>query len=98
MTGASLSKFQVRLLALLADTEDRPKGTDLSWQLREYYDRSISPSQLYPNLDELVDLGMVEKGNHDGRTNAYQLTDHGYETLESEVSWLTERISGERCE
>jgi DNA-binding PadR family transcriptional regulator len=67
----------------------------LSWRLREYYDRSISPSQLYPNLDELVGLGMVEKGNHDGRTNAYRLTDHGYKALESEVAWLRERFAPE---
>jgi Fe2+ or Zn2+ uptake regulation protein len=83
MTGVSLSKFQVRLLALLADSVRRPKGTDQSWRLREYYDRSISPSQLYPKLDELIDLGMIEKGNHDGRTIAYR---------------LTERISGDTCE
>jgi len=35
---------------------------DIRLSLEEYYDKPVNHGQLYPNLDDLVDAGFVEKG------------------------------------
>jgi DNA-binding PadR family transcriptional regulator len=37
----------------------------------------------YPNLDALVDKGLVEKSEVDGHTNAYTLTDRAVRELKA---------------
>lgn len=90
--GASLSKFELRVLALLASHDDAPKGVTLKRELRSYYGKDINHGQLYPNLDDLVEAGYVEKGQKDRRTNAYSLTDEGRAVLLSEIRWLASQV------
>lgn len=87
---ADLSKFQLRILAVLADAENAPKGVTVKRRLHSYYDAEVNHGRLYPNLDELVRAGLVTKGAKDQRTNAYGLTDAGSDALAAEVAWLTE--------
>lgn len=92
--GAPLSKFKLRILALLASHDDAPKGVTLKRELRSYYGRDVNHGQLYQNLNELVDDGYVAKGAKVKRTNAYSLTHEGREVLASEISWLLEQVPG----
>lgn len=89
-----LTKFQLRILALLAAANGAPKGVTVMERLREYYGDDINRGRLYPNLNELAAMGLVEKGSKDRRTNAYALTEAGVEALRSEVAWLVERTPG----
>lgn len=43
--------------------------------------------RLYPNLDDLVSVGYVEKGQIDDRTNSYSITDEGLEMIEERLEW-----------
>lgn len=92
--GANRSKFELRILALLASHDDDPKGVTLKRELRSYYGKDINHGQLYPNLDELVEDGLVAKGSKDRRTNAYSLTPEGRAVLSEEISWLTSHVDG----
>jgi len=88
---ADLSKFQLRILAVLAADGGAPKGLAIKERLKEYYDAEVNHGQLYPNLDDLVNAGLVEKGTKDRRTNAYGISDTGRDALQTEVAWLVAR-------
>ena len=92
--GANYSKFELRILALLASHDDDPKGVTLKRELRSYYGKDINHGQLYPNLNGLVEDGLVAKGSKDKRTNAYSLTPEGRAVLSEEISWLTSHVDG----
>ena len=66
-------------------------GLDVKASLEEYYEGQIHHGRLYPNLDELVDKGLIEKGKMDDRTNAYSLTDRGRRELDARREWENER-------
>lgn len=68
MTG-----FQRDVLDAIAGL-DEPHGTALKDELEEYYGKEIHYGRLYPNLDRLVDKGLVNKGKKDERTNVYNIT------------------------
>ena len=42
---------------------------------------------LYPNLDTLVQKGLVKKGDKDCRANAYTVTKRGQRVLEARRDW-----------
>jgi transcriptional regulator, PadR family len=48
---------------------------------------------LYPNLDELVSEGLVEKSELDKRTNLYELTTEGQQTVSSRVEWILSKYA-----
>lgn len=39
------------------------------------------------HLDTLVDKGLVKKGQHDKRTNAYELTERGRREIQARREW-----------
>lgn len=81
-----LTAFQRDLLYVLAGM-DEPNGVAIKTELEEYYKGEIHYGRLYPDLDSLVDKELVEKGHHDKRTNAYELTDDGHHELEAHREW-----------
>ena len=81
-----LTGFQRDLLYVLAGLET-PKGLAIKDELEKYYESEINHGRLYPNLDELVDKGLVEKGQIDKRTNAYSLTRRGERELTARREW-----------
>jgi len=89
-----LSKFKLRILAVLAETDSAPSGQEVKDALEQYYDANVNHGRLYPNLDELVEWGLVAKGAKDRRTNSYDLTDDGRDLLRAEVVWLVDRTQG----
>jgi hypothetical protein len=75
-----LSAFQRDLLRAIS-TKVEPHGLALKEALAEFHREEIHHGRLYPNLDELVDDGLVEKGELDARTNSYELTAWGETVL-----------------
>ena len=70
-----LTAFQQNILVILA--EEARYGLAIKRELEEYYGEEVNHGRLYPNLDDLVEMGLVEKSELDKRTNQYALTDAG---------------------
>ncbi|MFB6353886.1 MAG: PadR family transcriptional regulator [Halobacteriales archaeon] len=85
-----LTGFQRDLLYVIAGLEN-PKGLAIKRELDEYYPSDINHGRLYPNLDQLVEQGLVEKGQKDDRTNEYTITERGLEAIEDRRAWEDER-------
>lgn len=81
-----LTAFQRDILFAIAKL-DEPKGLDVKDYLETYYADEIRHGRLYPNLDALVEKSLVNKGQHDQRTNKYTLTEDGEEELRNRVEW-----------
>ena len=81
-----LTGFQRDLLYVVAGL-DEPHGLAIKDELEEYYESEIHHGRLYPNLDELVEKGLVDKGEIDQRTNYYALTKRGNRELDARREW-----------
>ncbi|PSQ27531.1 PadR family transcriptional regulator [Halobacteriales archaeon QS_9_68_17] len=81
-----LTGFQRDLLTVIAGLDD-PHGLAIKEELETYYETEIHHGRLYPNLDTLVDKGLVEKGELDRRTNYYALTQRGKREIEARRDW-----------
>jgi DNA-binding PadR family transcriptional regulator len=86
-----LSGFQRDLLYVIAGF-DRPNGLTINAELESYYESEVNHGRLYPNLDELVEKGLIEKGSKDRRTNYYTLTDRGRREIQDRREWENGRI------
>ena len=53
----------------------------------------MNHGRLYPNLDELVEKGLVEKGQKDRRTNVYHLTQRGDRELSARQEWESQYVT-----
>ncbi|KYH24676.1 transcriptional regulator PadR-like family protein [Halalkalicoccus paucihalophilus] len=87
-----LTGFQRDLLYVVSGLTE-PHGLAVKEALEEYYGTEIHHGRLYPNLDTLVDKGLVAKGEIDKRTNSYSLTDRGRRVLEARQNWEAQYIS-----
>jgi len=81
-----LTGFQRDLLYVLAGL-DSPHGLAVKDELETYYGGEINHGRLYPNLDTLVEKGLVQKGKRDERTNTYELTRRGRMEIEDRRAW-----------
>jgi len=86
-----LTGFQRDLLYVVAGLE-KPHGLAIKEELEEYYENEIHHGRLYPNLDTLVEKGLVEKGEIDQRTNSYTLTRRGRREIEARREWESEYV------
>ncbi|APX00210.1 PadR family transcriptional regulator (plasmid) [Halobiforma lacisalsi AJ5] len=86
-----LTGFQRDLLYTIAG-QDEPHGLALKEELEDYYEGEIHHGRLYPNLDTLVDKGLVEKGQADRRTNIYMVTRRGRRELEARREWENQYV------
>ena len=91
-----LTGFQRDLLYVVAG-RDEPYGLAIKEELEDYYEKEIHQGRLYPNLDTLVDKGLVEKGQRDRRTNYYSLTRRGHREIEARQDWEAQS-TGEEAE
>ncbi|WP_196808387.1 MULTISPECIES: PadR family transcriptional regulator [unclassified Natrinema] len=87
-----MTKFQTRILEILA--EDSRYGLAIKSELEDYYGVDVNHGRLYPNLDELCDLELVEKSKLDKRTNNYAITETARAFLEDDLGWQDERVNG----
>jgi DNA-binding PadR family transcriptional regulator len=91
-----LTGFQRDLLWTILDLQSDPAteqtyGLALKEELERQYENEIFHGRLYPNLDELVEEGLVEKQELDRRTNEYRLTGAGRALLE-DVAGRRDRV------
>lgn len=71
-----LTAFQRDLLFVLASI-DEPIGLRVADAMEALYRKPINHGQLYPNLDELDEMGLIDKVARDKRTNEYNITRRG---------------------
>ena len=81
-----LTGFQRDLLFVI-DGLHEPHGLAVKEELEEYYEKEIHHGRLYPNLDTVVDKGLVNKGQQDRRTNYYTITARGDRVLDDRREW-----------
>lgn len=89
-----LTGFQRDVLYVISGM-DEPKGLAIKAELDEYYGSDINHGRLYPNLDALVEKGLVEKGQIDDRTNSYKLTARGEREIEAREEWEESYLEAE---
>lgn len=90
-TARELNAFQRNVLTILAD--EARYGLAIKRELEEYYGSEINHGRLYPNLDDLVSMGLVMKSELDKRTHQYALTEEGEETLLEQFEWEFSKIA-----
>ena len=89
-SARDLTAFQQNILVILS--EEPMYGLAIKRQLESYYDSEVNHGRLYPNLDQLVEWGFVEKSELDKRTNQYTLTDDGYEAIIDHLDWTVSKF------
>lgn len=87
-----LTGFQRDLLYLVDGLND-PHGLAIKDELEEYYEQEIHHGRLYPNLDTLVEKGLLDKSQRDKRTNEYTTTRRGTREIEARVEWEDQYIN-----
>ena len=85
-----LTAFQKNILTVLA--EEPRYGLAIKRELEAYYGEEVNHGRLYPNLDDLVTKGFVEKSELDKRTNEYALTDAGVDAVLDGLQWSLEKF------
>jgi DNA-binding PadR family transcriptional regulator len=85
-----LTAFQQNILVILS--EEAMYGLAIKRELEDYYGTEVNHGRLYPNLDDLVEMGLVEKSELDKRTNQYELTDEGVEALLTRFDWMLSKF------
>jgi DNA-binding PadR family transcriptional regulator len=84
--GRDLTAFQQNILVILA--EEPMYGLAIKRHLEDYYGTEVNHGRLYPNLDDLVEMGLVEKSELDKRTNQYELKEKGHEAVLDRFDWM----------
>ena len=78
----SLTGFQRDLLSAIQSEVGAAYGLACKRQVDAWYGVEQNHGRLYPNLDTLVDHGLVDKSELDKRTNQYALTEGGKAVLD----------------
>lgn len=84
-----LTAFQQNILTILS--EEAMYGLAIKRELESYYGTEVNHGRLYPNLDDLVELDLVEKSELDKRTNEYALTAKGRGAVLDSLEWTLSR-------
>ena len=95
----TLTLFQQNILYVLAESDGADYGLGVKRRLQVLYGEELNHSRLYPALDQLVERGLLEKSQRDGRTNEYALTPTARKTLEVDASRraiIVNRLGGEQ--
>jgi DNA-binding PadR family transcriptional regulator len=85
-----LTAFQQNILVILS--EEPMYGLAIKRQLESYYGTEVNHGRLYPNLDDLVEMGLVEKSELDKRTNQYALTEDGHGAVVERLNWVLSKF------
>ncbi|WP_129114882.1 helix-turn-helix transcriptional regulator [Halegenticoccus tardaugens] len=85
-----LTAFQQNILVILS--EEPMYGLAIKRNLEAYYGTEVNHGRLYPNLDDLVDLDLVEKSELDKRTNQYELTERGHAAVIDRLDWMLSKF------
>lgn len=86
-----LNAFQRDMLFVLASIDD-PTGVNVGDALEAMYRKPINHGQLYPSLDELHEMGLIDKVARDKRTNEYRITRRGRYVVEEYRDFVLEAV------
>ena len=83
-----LTAFQIDMLAVTARLEtslENVHGLAIKESLGDIHGEEVNRGRLYPNLDKLAEMGIVEKEAQsiDARTNSYRVTVEGFRLLDA---------------
>lgn len=81
-----LTGFQRDLLYTIGGLGE-PHGLAIKEQLEDYYESEVHHGRLYPNLDTLVEKGLISKSEADRRTNIYSLNRRGRREIQDRRDW-----------
>lgn len=81
-----LTAFQRDVLYTVGKLGD-PHGLAIKDELEAYYESEVNHGRLYPNLDQLVEQGLIKKAAKDNRTNEYRLTGHAQDEIRQRQDW-----------
>jgi PadR family transcriptional regulator PadR len=91
-----LTAFQRDVLYVIAGIDDEyPHGLSVKDELDQHYSGEINHGRLYPNLDTLVEKGLVEKSSIDDRTNSYTLTERSHREIEARREWEDQYLNSD---
>ena len=82
-----LTGFQRDLIVEIYQME-QPSGQDIRWRLEAEHGEVVTTTRLYSNLDDLVDYGLIDKGEQDLRTNYYEVTNDGRRLVEETARYF----------
>lgn len=79
--------------AVQADPDEAESyGLAIKRRLEAWHGEPVNHGRLYPNLDDLVELGLVEKSELDKRTNQYELTEEGHDAVLGRLEWMLSKF------
>ena len=67
---------------------DQPSGQDIRDRMEAEHGENVKHGRLYPNLDDLVDYGLIDKGEQNLRSNYYQITNDGRRLVEDTARYF----------
>ena len=82
-----LTGFQRDILWKVSHLGGAAYGLKIKEELEAMGYGEVNHGRLYPNLDDLVRNGFIEKSELDKRTNEYALTDEANKLLSDRKSW-----------
>lgn len=85
-----VSAFRRDVLVATASM-DHPNGLDVRERLEQHYGDVLSP-RIYQAMNDLIDMGLIEKRKVDGRTNAYIVTAEGERAVRADLDWREELL------
>ncbi|MFB6188994.1 MAG: PadR family transcriptional regulator [Halapricum sp.] len=93
LTMADLTGFQRDVLAATRHARAAggpPNGQAIIAVLERHGYENIQSGRFYPTLDDLVNRGLLEKGQNptDGRANTYDITEEGIKLLDAQRRFL----------
>ena len=86
-----LTGFQRDVLYVVVGLGE-PDEEELKAHLEEYYESEINHSRLFPNLDTLIDTGLLQEAPHDERPDHYSVTDQGHRVLQRHRDWKRQYV------
>ena len=94
--------FKQRILFVIAGFEtgtyrneaysNNVHGLAIKETLEEKKGEEVNHGRLYPNLDDLIEAGLIAKSELDKRTNRYELTEAGWNYIRAEAQWMLDCI------
>ncbi|AYM00305.1 PadR-like family transcriptional regulator [Halobacterium phage phiH] len=86
--------FVLRRIERGEAAEDQPYGLAIKRELEKLRDVDVvHHGRLYPNLDDLVDSGVIAKEMVDRRTNEYSTTNLGHDLVDQHAEWVLDSVA-----
>lgn len=93
----NLTGFQRDVLYVISglDDDSPPYGLAIKEELDRHYANEINHGRLYPVLDQLAEMSLIEKGSIDDLSNWYSLTKRGHQEIEARREWEDQYVTVE---